>query len=97
MLDIVARTMATEETKIDVVPGPTGLVSSSSLPFKLCRERHTNVPPGRETRMIATLKVPASDELEERTPEAALAGSTGNQLGDRGEECASSGNQFLHL
>ena len=47
--------------------------------------------------MIATLKVPASDELEERAPEAALAGSTGNQLGDRGEECASSGNQFLHL
>lgn len=41
-----------EETKTDMVPGPTELVNYYFLPFKLCRQLHANIPPGREARMI---------------------------------------------
>lgn len=37
-----------EETKTDMVPGPTELVNYYFLPFKLCRHLHANIPPGRE-------------------------------------------------
>lgn len=61
MLDMVASTLAMEETKTDVVPGSKGLVNDSFLPFKLCRELHTNIPPGRETRRIADISAPGGD------------------------------------
>ena len=53
MLDIVVSKRDMEETKTDMVPGPMELINYYFLPFKLCRELHANIPPGRETRMIA--------------------------------------------
>lgn len=72
---------STEETMIDMVPGSEGLVNSSFFPFKLCRELHTSIPPGRETRMIANISTPGGDTFEGRAPEPAQVGSVGTCCG----------------
>lgn len=47
MLDIVVSKRDMEETETDMVPGPMELVNYYFLPFKLFRELHANIPPGR--------------------------------------------------
>ena len=63
MLDVAVSPKDLQETKTDTVSGPVELVNDYFLPFQLCRELHANVPPGRETRMIANFSHQAGMSL----------------------------------